>query len=460
MTLLPVLTSMALLAQGPISLEFQGPLKDALKEIAVKGHINVVVAGDLSEAVQVNLSDVSAEEALETVAKVYHLEITRQGKLWILRERHDSAVPAPPAVPSAPAAPAPAATQVEPTDETSTAEEPSSPAEIAQAAAEKIREEAEAARERAEELREKAQELALAKKEQAAALREVAKAHAEIEQNKVSAGGPVHVEANTKVDSAIAYGGPVIIEPNAVVEGDAVAFGGNVELKANSVVEGDAVAFGGTVIKGPNAIVKGETVSMGGSAIGSAISGAVVKSERAKDRHKDSSDSSSSGKGFAFFLLRFALFFGLGFVLMMFAPQRMKAIEATIRAEPLKNGMAGLLGLFAAIPATLLLVLTLVGIPVAVLLWVAVSLFIPVGLAAVANTVGRVLPTGPLRKTQALVLAVGLLALMLVETIPVLGVLVILAATFVSAGAIIRTRFGQPPRGTPVLESEPSGATV
>jgi hypothetical protein len=460
----PIVTTMVLLAQ-PISLQFEGPLKDALKEIALKGHINVVVAGDLDESVQVNLTDVSAEEALETVAKVYSLEITRQGKLWILRElpHHAAppvpalgAVPLPPPMPVVPIVPVvPAEPPVE-ADAAEAAHDELSPADMA----EKIREKAEAAKEKAEELRDRAKELAAAKREQAAALKKVAQANADLERDKVSAGGPVHVEANSTVDSAIAYGGPVIVEENAVVEGDAVAFGGNVELKANAVVDGDAVAFGGKVIKGPNAVVRGETVSMGSSSLGNAVGNIAVNSERMKERHKDSSEASSFGKRVAVSLLQFALFFGLGFVVMVFAPQRMRAIEATIKAEPTKNGLAGLLGLLAAIPASLLLIVTLVGIPVFLLMWVILGLFVPVGLAAVANIIGGALPTGPLRRTQALVLALGILALILVANVPVLGPIAMAAAVFVSLGAIIRTRFGQPAKGTPVLDSMPSSAAV
>jgi hypothetical protein len=257
----------------------------------------------------------------------------------------------------------------------------------------------------------------------------------------------------------VAYGGPVIVEENAVVKGDAVAFGGDVVIKENAVVQGDAVSFGGSVIRGENSVVRGETVSMGGSGLGSAISKGVVKSQRIAEKKADASDGSSFGNRVAVFLLQFSLFFGLGFLLMMFAPQRMKAIEETIRAEPARNGIAGTLALFATIPATVLLTVTIIGIPVMVAMWFLLACSIPVGLAVIANAVGSALPTGRVRKTQALVLAAGLLVLMVLSRIPVLGPLVLGIALLVSLGAIIRTRFGQPPRGTPVLDS-PMGVTV
>lgn len=491
MSSLPILASMILLAQEPIAFQYEGPLKGALKEIALKGHINVVVAGDLDETVQVNLTDLSAEEALETMAKVYGLSITRQGKLWIVRERPESERPAgaaapaaepsvpkapaaasPPALPalpplpalparSAPPVPATPAEPASPSESEEAPEEAPSAVEVARSTVEQLEEQAAAAREQAEVLKDQAQELAEARREQADALREVAEANAELARNRVSTGGPVRVEANTTVDSAIAYGGPVIIGPNAVVQGDAVAFGGDVVLEANAQVEGDAVAFGGTVVKGPNAEVRGETVSMGGSGLSGAITKAAVKGHKAQaQEHRDDEERSGFGRSVAMFLLQFGLLFGLGFALMMFAPQRMSRLDAAIRTEPTKNGLAGLLGLIAAVPATVLLVVTLVGIPVAMLLWIVLALLVPVGLTVVANAIGTKLPTGPLRRTQATVLAVGVLMLLAVSRVPVLGELALALAVVVSFGAIIRTRFGQAPRSASFLDSAPSAATV
>src|SRR5215470_3089617 len=93
-----------------ISIKYRGPLKDALKKIASHGGINLVASGDLSEEVEVLLSDVSPEEALKTLAATYHLRIDRSGSIWTLRPMtaaEQVAMPAPPQPPSPPAPPAP-----------------------------------------------------------------------------------------------------------------------------------------------------------------------------------------------------------------------------------------------------------------------------------------------------------------------------------------------------------------
>src|SRR5215813_8672175 len=93
-----------------ISIEYRGPLKDALKKIASQGGINLVASGDLSEEVEVLLNEVSPEEALKTLAATYHLRIDRSGSIWTLRPMtaaEQVAMHAPP--PTRPTPPAPAA---------------------------------------------------------------------------------------------------------------------------------------------------------------------------------------------------------------------------------------------------------------------------------------------------------------------------------------------------------------
>jgi hypothetical protein len=150
-----------------------------------------------------------------------------------------------------------------------------------------------------------------------------------------------------------------------------------------------------------------------------------------------------SGGGLAAFLLWFATFFGLGFLLMMFAPTRMRNIEAEIVNEPVKSGLAGLLGGIATVVFGILFLFTFVGIPVTLVGWLLAFLCGVMGMLAVANTLGSRIPLRRFKRTQALVLAVGLLAMMLISMVPVLGPMLLFSALCVSYGAIIRTRVGQ-----------------
>ena len=76
----------AVMGAGPtVSVQFEGPMNLALKEIATRGQLNLLVAGELTQPVQVSLSNVTADEAIESVAKAYGLELRREGKMIIVR---------------------------------------------------------------------------------------------------------------------------------------------------------------------------------------------------------------------------------------------------------------------------------------------------------------------------------------------------------------------------------------
>ncbi len=451
MTLNGVLLAVALAAgsSSSVSVKYDGPLKEAIRQIAESGGLNVVIASDLTEQVQVHLTDVAPEEALQTLGRVYDLQLTHEGKLWVIkRGGADLAAipPIPPVPPRPPVAPGHGLNLPDPDE--------------IREAADRAREQADEARDRAQEIRDQAQEVADARREEVEARMEEVRARAEeararsdAERDVVATGGPMVVKSNTRVESAIAYGGPVIVESNAVVEGDAVAFGADVVLQDNAVVEGDAVSFGGRVIKEGNAKVHGEVVSMGSAGFGHSIADKVVKHQVEKKKDIEEQKASSPGASVGSFFAFFAVLFGLGFVLMMFAPQRMKLVESSIRAEPVKNGIVGFLALIALLPVSVVLFFTFIGWPVLALLWVTMALSIPIGLAVVGNSVGSLIPTGRLRRTQALVLAIGVLLMVVVWQIPVVGVIVWALAAMIALGAMVTTRLGQPPRGLAMPES-------
>ncbi len=454
----------ALAAAPTVTVEFHGTLRDGLQEIARKGGLNLVATGDLDDDAVIHLKDIAAEDALGTVAEAYDLKLTHKGSMWIIKAedataavrkqlQRGNAVPPVPPVAAVPPVPSVAVKNVD-QDSEGSSEEGVSEAEAARDHAEAMRDEAEAIRENAEELREAKREEIEAAKEQARARIEAAHAGGS-EKDRVNMNGPVVVKENERVDSAISYGGTVTIEKNARVDGDVVSFGGDVILQEGARVDGDAVSFGGKVIKADGAKVKGEEVSFGGTGLGSVI---ASKAAQASRPHNDANEE-KGGSAIAKFFAQFAVLFGLGFLLMMFAPQRMKIIEAEMQSNPAKNGVAGVLALLCSVPLTLFLAITLIGIPVALAFWMLAGVCTLMGLVAVANVLGSRVPVPRLRRTQAIALAVGLLVMLLVCRIPVLGPLLMSGGVFISLGAIIRTRIGQRGQGLPIsasfIESQP-----
>jgi hypothetical protein len=475
-------TLLVLLAAQPVTVEMSGTLKQVISEIANVGEMNVVVIGDMSEPAQVRLKNVSPDTALTTLSKAYNLDVTHEGEVWIINKHTAAnAMPQMPALPALPALPPLVLPALPPLVLPAVPAMPALPsvgtnADELRAKADGLRTEAELARTKLESLRnasEEARELAEANYEAAQeaaddaeeqfddindaqeeandAKAELDEAREELQRHRVTTGVPLTIAKGERVENAVAYGGPVTVEEGAHVEGDAVAFGGDVILKRGSVVEGDAVSFGGTVVREPGAIVEGQTASMGGTTLGTVMARSASKANRAT-KHEEAARE-DDGFSLPTFLVQFATLFGLGFMLLVLAPGRMKAMESSINAEFTKNSVVGVLGVIALVPLTLLLCVTIIGIPVAMLMWMLLALAVPAGVALVANVLGTRLPTGRIRKTQAIALALGVLVLLVAFHIPVMGVLALLAVVSVGLGAMIRTRFGQAPRGLPMVDN-------
>src|SRR5919197_5758461 len=120
-------------------------------------------------------------------------------------------------------------------------------------------------------------------------------------------------------------------------------------------------------------------------------------------------------------LIWFISLFGIGFIASLLIPSRMKLIEGEIKSNPLKAGLAGVVAALALVPLTVLLIITLIGIPVAAALWLMVPLSAAVGFTAVASEIGMRLPIFRGRKTQAVVLALGLVLLLVAAKVPIVG---------------------------------------
>jgi hypothetical protein len=428
-----------------IDVSFSGTLRDALKRIAEEGGLNVVATGELDTSVEVHLQGVTAPQALRTLARTYSLRLDEDGSIFTLRpmtvaeknaaEQAATQAQATPAMPPMPAMPSVAFPPGFADDMVDT----------------------EDLQERMRDRMRKAQR------------------HGPRGQGVVARGQPLEVKEGETVDDAVVYGGDLTVKGH--VEEDAVAFGGNLDIYGH--VDGDANAFGGNVVLHPGAMVEGDVASIGGTVTrheGSQVEGSIqsfgggqvgamvarqlkngIKEEPLAEAKADVARKAKGGVGgIAGFILRFAALFGLGFLGQLFFPARMKELSAEIKNRPLQSGLTGLLGILAMIPISVVLAITLIGIPVAVVMWLLVPVVASLGLAVLAGEIGLRVPVLRGRKTQAVVLALGLFILLIVGAIPGIGPVVMTLATLVAFGAAIRTRLGnRTPRGMPEPISAP-----
>ena len=133
-----------------------------------------------------------------------------------------------------------------------------------------------------------------------------------------------------------------------------------------------------------------------------------------------------------------------------------EAVSGAIVAGTARSLLAGLLGSVGMLVLAILLAVTVIGlllIPVQVLLIAGGGIL---GITALTHYLGRLLPLPPGRRTMVLELAAGTLIFSIVAEIPVVGAMVWVATWFLAFGAVVRTRFGQPPAVLPTTPVPPA----
>jgi hypothetical protein len=444
--------------QRRVSLNYRGPLREAVKRIADDAKLNVVVRGGLDEEGDFHFENVPAEEALSTLASAYNLTLEQHGTVFTLRPLTGPEVAlqaskvmrsgSPPAAlaPIPPIPPLPPISSVGPKTKASDDDEDSEDDsdnndEDRQEQAEERRADAEQRRadmqQRRDDMRERLREM----RERMRGLPH----HSSSNGCDVSVTGNYTVEEGQEACDVVVFGGN--LEVLGHVKGDVAVYGGNIHLGSDAEVQGDVVAFGGEVSMDDGAEIHGEQMSIGSGGNAMMSKGAKVI-QRVANAH---SSGSSLGWKLPKLLLEFACFFALSFIFLMFAPARMKQIEAEVKRDPVKCGLAGLVGSVALVPMSVMLfVLIIIGWPFLAVLWLLTLLGVGMGATAIAAEIGTRLPVlKSTRKTQAAVLALGIGVLLLVELIPYLGPLILISVAMVSLGAVIRTRFGGKPQGYP-----------
>lgn len=233
--------------------------------------------------------------------------------------------------------------------------------------------------------------------------------------NKVAFGSTVRVGRDEVADDITSIGGGIKVDGE--VRGDAVAIGG--EAKIDGRVTGEVVAIGGDVELGPDAEVLGDIVTVGGRV--SREEGATVLGEVSEvdwgDFEWDWDGDWFNGwrgdwfpnvgerppffrVGKVFEFVRAIIFTGLlivlGGLVLLVGPKSVNRVRSAAVSDPLIMLVVGfgieLLILPALIVASILLAVTVIGIPFAILLWpaalVAVTLALVLGYTGAAAAAG------------------------------------------------------------------------
>ncbi len=128
-----------------------------------------------------------------------------------------------------------------------------------------------------------------------------------------------------------------------------------------------------------------------------------------------------------------------GAILIALVGDRIQKLEAEMVARPMRSFALGVVGLGAAIVSVIVLCVTLIGIPIAVLGVIAALLFAYAGVAAVLTALGHALLNH--RSTNRYVhLAAGCGLYFVASSLPWVGDYVTLTLALAGIGVVIATR--------------------
>ncbi len=290
-----------------------------------------------------------------------------------------------------------------------------------------------------------------------------------IDDDVFAGGGMLSIEA--PVDSLVAVGGE--IDVTAPVRGDVIVAGGKVridtsvggkvvvaggEVTLDGPVARNAVVTGGEIVFGPNTSIGRDAHVMGGSfrnegrvngtlqvsseSFVNRGSANVTRYDEVRDRPDGPNpiDGLLSGIGALISFLVILGYLILGLILLAICPSTASILESRVREQPLPALVVGIASIIAAIILGMLLLVTIVGIPIAVLLWLGVVAGIMVAGLIVALSVGRIIArVVKIGENRFVHFIVGFIVLNLVYLIPLLGGLAKLLVVSIGFGVIVMT---------------------
>jgi hypothetical protein len=257
------------------------------------------------------------------------------------------------------------------------------------------------------------------------------------------------IEVNAPVDSLIAAGGTINI--NAPVKGDVIAAGGTINI--NGDIGGKLVAAGGTINVnngiGTNAVLAGGSVNIGqGATIGrdALISGGRVSNAgtiagNLTVRARTFENTGTAGhlnvelskpreefsRIFSIFGIIFTIgMFILGLILLHFAPGHFMAVEEEVRKSAILKTVGGFFAIIVSLVVLILISVTIVLLPIALLLWMAFFAGLLLSTLFVSLALGRILALKV--KWEAppwQMFLLGFVILNIASRIPVAGIIVL-----------------------------------
>jgi hypothetical protein len=277
---------------------------------------------------------------------------------------------------------------------------------------------------------------------------------------KLVLGGSYTLAEDERLDGSLfILGGAADLAPGSLVDGDIVLLGGS--LAANGRVAGSISALGGMLRLSETSVIEGDLNILGSSVTGeaqAAIQGDINSEQTSMlpliipgDLRLPIPNIQVRFNPFwdlLWILFQSMLWAAAATLVALVAPQAVQRVGRAFVAQPIVAGGLGLLTAVVAPLVMLVMAITIIGIPLAVLLALALAVVWAYGLIAIGTELGkRLAQMGKADWALALSAALGTFLLTLVvnsvgEIIPCVGWIVPLLAGLLGVGAVLLTRFG------------------
>ncbi len=220
------------------------------------------------------------------------------------------------------------------------------------------------------------------------------------------------------------------------VQGDVVSVFGDVILRENAIVAGDAIGVMGEIERFDDAIVSGEVTSVAPNMVFAEVTRRIPV-------HFSTNN---------FFIWKFSGWFGrmllsilMTLVLIHFMLPNLEKIQGAIQKDPVRVGLKGLLGILVIIIVSILLAITIIGIPISIILGIANWIATMIGLAAIYLLVGKQVAEN-LKLENPTVYVQGVIGSVIFSILGVLplavGGLIKLLVSLLALGGVLVTKFG------------------
>ncbi len=240
----------------------------------------------------------------------------------------------------------------------------------------------------------------------------------------VKIGEDVSIPSGDQLEHVVVIGGDVAL--SGTVTKDLIVIGGDVEVGPSGRVEGSTVVFFGDTEKGEGAFFAKAPISLptDGMWLTLPLLGSWVVAALA--------------------LLILAGMFALLILCALFFTAHIGRVSHFTQMHPWKALLAGIAASILLAPVSVMLLITIVGIPLIPVLVVLVSAATFFGFAAMCQLIGLKFFNAIKKPNQPMLLEVlvGFVAIGLIALIPVVGAFVKTMLWFMGLGAVVVTRFG------------------